>query len=55
MEYISEENFSLNFSEDISIEIFKEQLENKKIILQPEYLKNEVSEYIRQRLFVIQN
>lgn len=53
VEFISEENFSLNFTEDNSIEIYKEQLENKKINFQPEYLKNEVAEYINQKLFVI--
>lgn len=55
VEFISEENFSLNFTEDNSIEIYKEQLENKKIQLQPEYLKNEVAEYMNQKLFVIKN
>ncbi len=54
VEFISEENFILNFSEDKSIEMYKEKLENKKIKFQPEYLKNEVAEYINQKLYVIE-
>ncbi len=52
MEFISEDNFSLNFSEDDSIEIYKNNIKNKKIEFIPETIKNEVSEYINQKLFV---
>jgi len=52
VEFISEENYSLNFSEDNSIEDYKQNLCNKKIEFQPESIKNEVNEYIKQKLFV---
>ena len=53
VEYISEDNFSLDFSENNMIEEYKGNLESKRVKFQPENLKNEVGEYINQKLFVI--
>lgn len=53
VENISEENFSLYFCENESIKQYKQNIDSEKIVFQPESIKNEVTEYMNQKLFVL--
>ena len=49
VEYITEENFKIEF--EPVIERFKQEIEKNNIKYIPQNMKNEVNEYINQRLF----
>jgi hypothetical protein len=50
VEYITEENYKIEFNN--YIEKYNDLIENKKLNFTPSTLKNEVREYINQKLCV---
>lgn len=53
MEFISEENYGLDFRQGNLIDDLMKKIENGSLNLIPKNIRNEIKEYINQELFVI--